>query len=183
MKHRGTLTALAAMVLSAAFACVCFGQENLQVVEARAVLATNGVHAGSQAKAAVVGDVKPGFHINDHHPSLDYLIPTKLEFAPSKQFRIERVLYPKGRPLKFSFSDTPLSVYEGEVPIGVLLRISKSISPRTVSLRGKLTYQACNDHACYPPTSVPLSLTLRVLPSGVPLRPENAGVFSKIKFN
>lgn len=185
MKELVLRSVWAAMML-AAFSMVCFGQFGQsipQVVEARTALATNGVHAGSRAKAVVVGEVKPGFHINAHHPTLNYLIPTKVEFEPSKSVHVERVLYPKGRPIKFSFSETALSVYEGEVPIGLQLRVSKSVSAHTISLHGKLDYQACNDHSCLPPTSVPVSLSLKVLPASTRLRQENSGLFSKIKFN
>ncbi len=181
--RRSSLAVLAAAAVAGALACAASGQEVPQVVKAQAVLATNGVHAGTTAKAAVVGHVTVGFHINDHHPTLDYLIPTKVEFQGSKQAAVESIIYPKGRPLKFSFSDVPLSVYEGEVPIGLLLRIPKSVSSRTISLSGKLAYQACNDHACLPPTSEPFTLTLKVLPRRVPLRTENKAIFSKIKFN
>jgi thioredoxin:protein disulfide reductase len=182
MKTRLWRTVRAAAFLAGMSACMAFGQEGPKVVEARMVLAANGVRTGSAAKAAVIGQVRSGFHINAHHPSLDYLIPTKLELEGTSKVSVARIVYPKGKLTKFPFSDTPLLVYEGEVPIGILLQVPKSISSKAVSLSGKLTYQACNDHACLPPTSVPLSLTLKVLPSGVPLRAENASVFSKIKF-
>lgn len=183
MMRSRTWSALgAAAVFAGVLACAAFGQQSPKVVEARAILAANAVHAGSIAKAAVIGQVEHGFHINAHHPSLDYLIPTQLDLDRSRGLRVERIIYPEGKLTKFPFSDTALSVYQGEVPIGILLRIPKSLSSKSISLKGKLTYQACNDHACLPPASVPLSLNLKVLPSSVPLRPENAALFSKIRF-
>jgi len=55
-----------------------------QVVKARMVLATSAAHPGAPAKAAVVAEIAPGYHINDHKPTLDYLIPTEVTFEASK---------------------------------------------------------------------------------------------------
>ena len=152
------------------------------VVKANLMLSTDGVHPGSTARAAVVAQITPGYHINDHHPSLDYLIPTQLILNPGKVFTVDNVTYPRGKTEKFVFSDTGLSVYEGEVVIGALLSVAREVAPGEYPLRGKLEYQACNDHACLPPASVPLTLKVRVTGSNVPLRPINPDVFRKIGF-
>ncbi len=153
------------------------------VVSARAVLATDAVHPGTAVKVAVVADVESGYHINDHKPSLDYLIPTKVIFDDSPSFKVEEVLYPRGKLRKFVFLDSPISVYEGEIRLGAILQVAQSLKPGTYALRGKFTYQACNDHACLPPTSVPLEAQVRVVPSSVPLKPANSEIFKKLHFH
>src|SRR5271157_6299097 len=65
---------IASAVLGAA--TVVWGQTP-SVVKARMVLATSAAHPGAPAKAAVVAEIIPGYHINDHKPTLDYLIPTE----------------------------------------------------------------------------------------------------------
>lgn len=153
-----------------------------QVVSARAILATDAAHAGQMAKVAVLAQIKSGYHINSHKPSLDYLIPTKVVFDASPPLRVEKVVYPHGKPVKFEFVDSPISVYEGELRLGSLLKVEGSAKPGTYALHGKFMYQACNDQACLPPTSVPLELSIRVVPSSVPLKPANAEVFKTIPF-
>jgi thiol:disulfide interchange protein DsbD len=153
------------------------------VVEARMVLATDGVRAGSTAKAAVVAEISPGFHINDNKPTLDYLIPTELKLDPVKEVTVTKVVYPKGELKSFAFSDSKLSVYEGTLDVGALLAVSRSAKPGTYTLKGKLAYQACNDHACLPPTGVPVTLAVKVVPRGASLKSVNADVFARIKFN
>ena len=37
-------------------------------------------------------------------------------------------------------------------------------APRTISIAGELKYQACDKTVCYPPTSVPVSWQLQILP-------------------
>src|SRR5262245_15342766 len=103
------------------------GQGSSQVVQARMLLATDRVHAGSNVKAAVEAQVAMGFHINDHHPTLDYLIPTEVKFEPTKQVTVEKIIYPRGQPKKFAFADQPLSVYEGSLLLGVLLKIAPDV--------------------------------------------------------
>ncbi len=159
-----------------------WAQNNYAVVEAHAVMATDAAHANSPLKIAVLAQVAPGYHINDHKPTLDYLIPTELKVDPSDQFTLKNVVYPKGKLERFAFSDVPLSVYESTVVVGALLQAGKTVPAGTYTLKAKFAYQACNDHACLPPTSVPLTVTLRVVPRNVPLKPVESDVFERIKF-
>jgi hypothetical protein len=157
-------------------------QSDKPVVDARVVMATDATHADSVVKMAVLAQVVPGFHINDHKPSLDYLIPTRFEVDPSNQFTVKSVVYPKGILKKFPFSDVPLSVYEGKVVVGVILQVGKTVPVGTSALKAKFAYQACNDHACLAPTSVPVTLKIRVVPQNVPLKPVENDAFQRIKF-
>ncbi len=152
------------------------------VVEARMLLATDAAHAGSTAKAAVAAEISPGYHINDNKPTLDYLIPTELKLEPIKEVTVTKVVYPKGELKSFAFSDSKLSVYEGTLEVGALLAISRTARPGTYTLRGKFAYQACNDHACLPPTGVPVTLAVKVVPRGTSLKSVNADVFDRINF-
>jgi thiol:disulfide interchange protein DsbD len=159
------------------------GEAPTQVVHARMLLATDGAHPGLTAKAAVEAQVDSGYHINDHKPSLEYLIPTEVRLEPSKQISVEKLVYPKGELKKFAFADQPLSVYQGTLLVGALLNIAPGVSSGNYPLNGKLTYQACNDNACLPPASAPLALTVKVVDRGVPLRRANADVFNRIAIN
>jgi hypothetical protein len=175
-----TLFCGVALVLVAA--CLGLAQNN-PVVEAHVVVATDAAHPNSTLKVAVVAQVAPGYHINDHKPSLDYLIPTELRLEPSAEITVKNVVYPKGTPKKLAFSDSPLSVYEGTVLVGALLDVAKAVPPGSYGLKGKLGYQACNEHACLPPTSVPLTVTVKVVPRSVPLRQVEFDVFQRIQLD
>src|SRR5437762_5834818 len=88
-------------------------QQSPQVVQARTLLSSDAAHAGFTLKAAIEAQIASGYHINDHHPTLDYLIPTEAKLESSKEITVETVVYPKGTPTKFAFADQPLSVYQG----------------------------------------------------------------------
>lgn len=172
---------LGGLVLTLMATSLGWTQNRSPVVEAHVVMATDAAHANSPIKLAVLAQVAAGYHINDHKPSLDYLIPTELKVEPSDQFTVKNMVYPKGTPKKFEFSDVPLSVYEGPLVVGALLEAGK-VTPGTYTLKAKFAYQACNDHACLPPTSVPLIATIKVVPGNVPLKPVESNVFQRIKF-
>lgn len=175
------LRVLLSVILAACTANFAKGQEPAPVVQAKWVMATDAAHANATVKLAVVATVSPGYHINDHKPTLAYLIPTELKLEPLKQVSVKDVFYPKGELKKFGFSDGPLSVYEGTVTVGTLLEVARAVPPGAYTLKGKFAYQACNDHACLPPASVPLTLTLKVVPRSVPLRHMNPDVFERIQ--
>jgi len=175
------LRILLSVILAAWTANLARGQEPVPVVQAKLVMATDAAHANSTVKVAVVATVVPGYHINDHKPTLDYLIPTELKLEALKQISIKDVVYPKGELKKFGFSDGPLSVYEGTVTVGTLLEVARGVPPGAYTLKGKFTYQACNDHACLPPASLPLTLTFKVVRRSVPLKPVNSDVFERIQ--
>ena len=162
---------------------VAAGQNPKPVVEAHMLLGADGAHANTSIKAAVIARIASGFHLNDNRPTLNYLIPTELKLDLPKEWSVERMVYPKGQPRRFAFSDFPLSVYEGTVDIGVVLRVGRKAVPGVYTLQGKFAYQACNDHACLPPTSVPLTLAVKVVPRAVALRTLNADDFNRIKFD
>jgi Thiol:disulfide interchange protein DsbD, N-terminal len=161
---------------------MAFAQKPAGVVSVRLVLASDAVHAGEPVKLAAVARIAPGFHINDHHPSEEYLIPTELKLNPSDKLSVEKLVYPKGELKRFPFSDTPLSVYQGTLSVGALIKIAPSTPAGDFPLAGKFSYQACNDHECLAPASVAVSLTVKVVKRGAPLKPTHQEIFSHLKF-
>ncbi|MHB8652504.1 MAG: protein-disulfide reductase DsbD domain-containing protein [Terriglobia bacterium] len=165
-----------------AWAAVGFaGEKATPIVEARALLETDGAHPGTAVRAAVVAKIAPGYHINDHKPSHDYLIPSELKIDSSPQVAVQDIDYPRGKALKFEFDDTKLSVYEGTIVVNAKLKIAAQTQPGNYPLSGKFAYQACNDRACFPPTSVPVELMVKVVRAGVPLKHVNEEIFKRVK--
>jgi thiol:disulfide interchange protein DsbD len=162
---------------------VAFAQGSKQVVEAKVVLEADGAAPGASLKAAALAKVAPGFHVNDHKPSEEYLIPTEWTIEAIKEISVTKMVYPKGELKKFTFSDDPLSVYEGDLTIGARLKIARAAKPGVYKLKGVFKYQACNDHACLPPKSFPLGLDVEVLAQGQSAKRVNAEVFRNVRFD
>ena len=122
-------------------------------VKIESYLSFDKVYPGSEVKLAVKVNIEDGWHINSNKPYEDYLIPTELTIGTT-YFELKKVTYPEAHDFKFSFSEKPLSAYEGQIYIGALLETSKDIKPGKYPLKINLNYQACNDRSCLAPTSV-----------------------------
>lgn len=185
-KHRGKLQELYGLPWALALLVVwagagARGQIPPPVVTARTYLASSAAHAGSTVRAAVVAEVLPGYHINAHHPTFDYLIPTDLTLEHAVYLSVRKTVYPKGQPVHFTFSDSPLSVYEGKVRVGVLVDVARGTPPGDYRLEGKLHYQACNDHACLAPASAPVDFKVKVVSRRAPAKPINQEIFKGLE--
>jgi hypothetical protein len=120
------------------------------------------VAAGSQFEASITLRIKAGFHINAQKPTEDYLVGTSLKLNPPAGVAVTKIDYPAQRFAKFSFSETPLAVYEGTVKITVSMKADATAAPGQISVPGVLTFQACNDQQCLPPAKVDVSLPAEI---------------------
>jgi thioredoxin:protein disulfide reductase len=93
----------------------------------------------------------PGWHVNSHKPSEDYLIPTTVTLAEPPGVRFGEPSFPEGKMEKFSFSEAPLSVYAHDFTIEVPLEWTGAAVP---AVSGTVEFQACNDTQCLAPASV-----------------------------
>jgi DsbC/DsbD-like thiol-disulfide interchange protein len=178
-RWRPVLTVSLGVVVALGCALCSYGQSAQPIVTAKMVLASDAVHPGSTARAAVIAQIAPGYHINDHLPTLNYLIPTELKFGPEKNFLVESISYPKGKLQKFVFAENGLSVYEGRLVIPALLRVASGAGAGDYTLRGRVTYQACNANACFPPASADFTLPVRVVGQNIPVKSANSQFFGK----
>jgi thiol:disulfide interchange protein DsbD len=105
------------------------------------------------ATLVVDAKIEPGWHVNSHRPSEDYLIPTSVKVERAGGVRAGEPAYPEGMMKKFAFAEKPLSVYEGAFSVRVPVTFEGG-KPTEVS--GTVEFQACNDTQCLAPASVPL---------------------------
>lgn len=106
--------------------------------------------------------IAAGYHINSNKPSLDYLIPTRVEWSPSALKPLGDA-FPQAELKSFSFApDQKLAVYEGTQELKSRFSVPAGASPGKFTLAGKLRYQACDDKSCYPPASVEFQIPLEI---------------------
>ncbi len=124
-------------------------------------LETN-ITRGESAEAIVRLKIDNGYHVNANPPSFSYLIPTQLELTPAAGISVGSITYPKALTRKFSFSEQPLAVYEGETDLKIQLRAEVSAPAGVHNLSAKLRVQACDDQVCYAPGSIDLTLPVSI---------------------
>ncbi len=93
-------------------------------------------------------DVDPGYHVNAHVPSLDYLVSTDLAFTGTDAGSIA---YPAPQHFQTEFSKTALAVYEGAV------KLTATLPKGAMGWHATVTAQACDAHTCLPPSTLPVA--------------------------
>ncbi|HEV2844464.1 MAG TPA: thioredoxin family protein [Thermoanaerobaculia bacterium] len=132
--------------------------------------------AGGPAKVAALVTIDPGWHVNSHKPTFEYLIPTVLDLELPEGWPRETVQYPPGEMQTFSFEKQPLAVYDGSVVFLANLAVPAGTTEGTYPVRASLRFQACNDSQCLPPVTAEAEIQLTVGPGG---KPQNSDLFTK----
>jgi len=99
--------------------------------------------------------VLPGYHVNSHKPTLDYLIPTALTVPAAAGLKPGEPAYPAGQPYSFAFDPKEkLSVYAGDF----IVKLPVTAAAGAHSVDATLRYQACNNASCFPPKTLPVKI-------------------------
>jgi thiol:disulfide interchange protein DsbD len=120
------------------------------------------IAAGESGDVLVRLQIAHGYHVNANPPSQSYLKATEIELTPADGISVEFIRYPDPLIRTFSFSETPLKVYEGETELKVRLKAEKSTSPGKHNLSAKLRVQACDDKLCYAPGALDVTVPVNV---------------------
>ncbi|MGA7852496.1 MAG: protein-disulfide reductase DsbD domain-containing protein [Candidatus Acidiferrales bacterium] len=173
------------VVVSLGDAAVAAAQESAAVpsaasiVKAHSFVSLEPVPRGKEFQAAVVAEIRSGYHVNSHKPSDEYLIATTLTPQLPEGFKLVDTIYPAGRQEKFSFSpDKPLDVYTGSVTLKLRLVAEAGAAIGAVKIPAILRYQACNDTTCLPPVKIPAELNLTVGAVGAVARAVHPEIFA-----
>jgi thiol:disulfide interchange protein DsbD len=140
-------------------------------------------HPGSVGYIAITAEIADGWHINSNDPLESYLIPSVLEVNAPAGIEIVRILYPQPALRKLELSDTEMSLYDGGVVFGAVVRIGKDVSPGSYRIAATLRYQGCNDLTCVEPSSVSADDTLRVGTIGEAVEQLDAELFAGPPFS
>jgi DsbC/DsbD-like thiol-disulfide interchange protein len=137
-------------------------QSSASVVKVKPEQSAYALKGSSVAKVVVVLDIQEGYHINANKPAESFLIPTALKLGPTPGLKTTPVVYPRPKRRKFAFSEKPMLVYEGEVLLSFTAKALPSLPAGPLTLKGKLTVQACNEEACLRPQTIDVPVVLEV---------------------
>jgi DsbC/DsbD-like thiol-disulfide interchange protein len=155
------------------------GPKSASVVKPQTFVSLDPVPLGQEFQIAVNIEIAHGYHMNSHHPSDPYLIPTNLTPQAPAGIEILDTIYPAGRDQKFTFSpDKPLNVYSGNVTLKLKLRAGTSVPLGATTIPITLRYQACNDTTCLPPMKLPVDAKFVVAPANEKARPVHPEIFA-----
>lgn len=147
------------------------------VVSPSAYVSREPVVRGTSFQVAVVLKIRDGFHINAREKSADYLIATDLRVESPVGFKLGKVSYPKGELRTFSFSKTPLNVYQGQVILRVPAQALANAPLGAQHIPLKVRYQACSNEICLPPVTLNVDTQVNVAAAGSTSRPVHSELF------
>jgi len=119
------------------------------------------VRRGGATRGTIVLSIPGGLHVNSNRPNNEYAIPTVISVT-SREAKVSAVTYPRSVSRKFSFSEKPISVYEGRATFGFNVTVPASFKGSTIRIRIVATFQSCNDEVCFPPKTQEITLSARV---------------------
>lgn len=119
------------------------------------------VTKGGSTRGTIVLSIPGGLHVNSNRPNSEFAIPTTVKLT-AVGAKVSAVSYPRGARKTFSFSDKPISVYDGRATFGFNVNVPASFKGSVVKVRAVVRYQACTDEVCYPPKSQEITLSAKV---------------------
>jgi hypothetical protein len=129
--------------------------------------------AASLDKVEIQGDAKPGgkfvavvrvkleknWHVQSNKPSEPSFIPTVLALPTTPGVSVTAIKYPEGKSEKVQGLPKPLSVYEEDFQVNVLMTLdARAKLPLTIP--AVLNYQACQGATCYPPKKLKFDIVI-----------------------
>jgi hypothetical protein len=130
------------------------------------------IFPGSRVTLTAEVELPPDVHV--YAPEVAGYKPIQLTLQPQSGIELAQVSYPPAKILYLEAIQEHVPVFEGKFrirqdatvtfsPASDIVRSLLS-SGKTVEIKGDLKYQACDHRVCYPPASVPVRWSVRVLP-------------------
>jgi Disulphide bond corrector protein DsbC len=102
-----------------------------------------------------------GVHV--YAPGNPNYIPVAVEIAPSPGLKAEAPVFPPSEDLFFGPLKETVKVYSAPFVVKLPLSLdAKIVKSGATLIRGKVSYQACDDRVCFPPQSAPFEARLTV---------------------
>lgn len=164
------------------FAQFGFGA-NQELVKGEFFQSFDQMQAGGEFKIAVKLNIDKQWHINSDKPKDEFLVPSVLKLKNADYFELVKVVYPHAEDIKFDFSENPVSVFEGDVVIGAIVKVKPNTQLGEYELNFEFEYQACNNQSCMPPTAIVDTLNISVVDNNTQIREINSEVFNELNID
>ena len=118
---------------------------------------------GDTFKLAFLPTLAPGFHV--YAPGEKRMTPFALELVLPPGIELAKPLqYPTPQTKRDPFLKLDVLQYEGDIPLAALVfQANKNLTLGNQTIKVTLSYQACNDTLCYPPTQKTIEMPIDVV--------------------
>ena len=152
-------------------------EDKSQIVAARLVLPQDKLRRQQRYTILIEVTIQEGWHINSHRPLEKNLIPTEAGFREMPGMTSGKVHYMEPELKTFSFSETQLSVYEGQIYFKATITVSPQTADSVLLIHGYIYYQACNDVSCLAPQTVEFSQNVPLAAADETVQARNEQLF------
>jgi hypothetical protein len=120
---------------------------------------------GDTFKLAFLPTLAPGFHV--YAPQEKRMTPFKIELDLPDGITLQKpVHFPKPQINRDPLLEVDVFQYEKDVPISALnFKANESLPLAECVVKVRVSYQACNDVLCYPPTTQTIEIPISVVPN------------------
>jgi thiol:disulfide interchange protein DsbD len=144
----------------AVLACLTAGSAHAAELVTTSVSASpKSVAPGGHGTLTITLNIAPDAHVNAHKASEGF-IPTSFAASKAAGVKLGAAKYPVAHEV--TTAGIKQSVYQGAAKIQVPFTVAKTAKRGTVSVGGKLTYQACNTSVCFPPKTINLQAPVTI---------------------
>jgi cytochrome c biogenesis protein CcdA len=150
--------------------------------DVRPLLDADGAHAGDIVRGALTVTLPERYHVQSNKPRDPDLIATELTVDAPAGVTVKEVVFPAPIDVTLAGSNQPLAVFERTFSIGVQFALGPDVAAGTIDVPARLRYQACDDKACFAPTTATATWTINVLPAAAAIHAANRGVIDRIAF-
>jgi len=123
------------------------------------------VRPGASVSIMVIAEIRPGYVLIAHDAGGTDLQPLTLRFRPTPQVAVGAPRYPAAQDAHVDADRRKVPTHAGTLRIAVPVTVSKQAAPGEVTLQGELRYQACVELRCSATRTLPIKLTIDVLPA------------------
>jgi hypothetical protein len=163
-------TAGSFLALSGAAPAAAAGEVRTAAFTLRTGASNHEAAPGQRLTLVLDFEMKPGMHA--YAPGVSGYRPLRLKLDAQPLVTAHDPVFPPSRPFVFVPLEETVPVFEGRFRVtqDVTLAGGRELSEALTSadprleLTGSLEYQACSDERCYPPASLPLRWTVKLLP-------------------
>jgi hypothetical protein len=148
--------------------------QNVEAPHLRLTLAQSDRSVIPGGRVSLIADIELPPDVHVYSPGVQGYKPIQLTLQVLPGIELQPVAYPSAKVLYLAAIQENVPVFEGKFRITQDVTVTPSkptgavrslvSAQRTISITGELRYQACDQTVCYPPTSVPVSWQLQILP-------------------
>lgn len=144
----------------------------------KAVLDVSALQPGKPATAAVVFDIKPGFHAQSATAKeIDNdLIPFTATPDENPALTFGSPVFPPGKLVPFT-SPPQISVYEDQVVVRIPVQVKGDAPLGPTKITGKVHFQICDNATCFRDEDAKFSIDTEIVAADKAVEPANPDVF------